>query len=108
MSVPWTFDAATDEPLGPASAQLADQAGIHQHVGDLWAYGGEDGQWRHYSRVIQADSAFAAVARNVYVEALSPARVLTLVGCLRNEPRAPVALCLDASCATCRGGEPCH
>lgn len=85
MTAPWTFDAATNEPLGPASAQLADQAGIRQHVGDLWAYE-RDGEWQHYSRVIQADAAFAVAARNVYVE----------------------AVCVDASCATCRAGEPCH
>ncbi len=74
MIAPWAFDAETHEPLGPASAQLADQAVIRQHMGDLWAYE-QDGVWHHYSCVIQADSAFAVRARNVYVWLRNPEKV---------------------------------
>lgn len=80
MTAPWTFDAETHEPLGPASARLADVAGIHQHVGCLWAYE-RDGEWHHFSRVIQADAAFAVQARNVYVEALRPETAIVAAAC---------------------------
>lgn len=65
------FDANTNQVLGLASPQLADQAGIRQHMGDLWARK-VGNTWVHWSRAIAADAPFASEARNVCVEAVDP------------------------------------